>query len=171
MHRNEIWAISPTYVNRLSFRRAIIATANLYWNSTETCSMPHDGNCILGLWAQYAPISLEVGSPVNVHSLVGEWVGHSSCEDKAMAAKPNFIPPSPANREKFSNKSGQQIGGPLSAGFQHGCWQHSFPQTWISVPIPKHTFLLVVAQLESHGNPHSLNLKKKLFTLQFVHGP
>ena len=52
----------------------------------------------------------------------------------------------PPNREGLSNKSGQQTGGPLSAGFQHGFQQNSFPVTWISVSGPKHTFLLVVAQ-------------------------
>ena len=37
----------------------------------------------------------------------------------------------------------------------------NFPLTWISIPIPRHTFLLVIAQPESHGNPHSLIFKKK----------
>ena len=41
------------------------------------------------------------------------------------------------------------------------CLLFCFPLTQISVPIPRHTFLLVVAQLESHGNPHSPILKKK----------
>ena len=69
---------------------------------------------------------------------------------------PHIFSTRPPNRGKFSNKSGQQIGGPLSAELQHIGWQHSFPLTDISVPIPKHTFLLLVAQLESHGNLHSL---------------
>ena len=42
----------------------------------------------------------------------------------------------------ISYKWGQQIGGALLEGFQHGSWQHSFPVTWISVPGPKHTFSL-----------------------------
>ena len=36
--------------------------------------------------------------------------------------------------------SGQQIGGPLSAGFQRVRWQYSFPLIWISVPIRKRCF-------------------------------
>ena len=42
----------------------------------------------------------------------------------------------PANWRRNPNKSAEQIGGPI---FQ----QNRFPVPWISVPGPKHTFLLV----------------------------
>ena len=67
--------------------------------------------------------------------------------------------PKKNNWGEFFNKSRQQIGGPLSAGFQHGFRQNSFPVTRILVPGPKHTFLLLVAQ--SRGNPKSLSIFEK----------
>ena len=57
-----------------------------------------------------------------------------------------FQPPPP----KSARKS-QQIGGPIFR-------QNSFPRTWIAVPGPKHTFPLVVVQLESCGNSKCLSI-------------
>ena len=50
----------------------------------------------------------------------------------------------PPNRRRNRNKLAEQIGGP-------SLHQSSFPLTRISVAGPKHTFLLVVGLLESHG--------------------
>ena len=44
------------------------------------------------------------------------------------------------NQGKFSNKSGKQIRGPLSAGFQHDFGKTASLLTCISVPGPQHTF-------------------------------
>ena len=54
-------------------------------------------------------------------------------------------PPPPPNRQGNPKKSAEQIGGPIFR-------QNSFPLSWIAVPGPKHTFPLVVVQLESCGN-------------------
>ena len=43
--------------------------------------------------------------------------------------------------------------------------QNRFPVTWISVPGPKHTFLLVAQLLESCGNPNYVSIFKKKFRL------
>ena len=40
------------------------------------------------------------------------------------------------------------------------------PVTWILVPRPKHTLLLVFVHLESSSNPKSLYFPKKIYCLQ-----
>ena len=60
----------------------------------------------------------------------------------------------PLNRRGNPNKSAEQIGGPIFR-------QNSFPLTWIAVPGPKHTFPLVVVQLESCGNSKCLSIFRK----------
>ena len=65
-----------------------------------------------------------------------------------------FMHPPPPNRRGNPNKSAEQIGGPIFR-------QNSFPLTWIAVPGPKHTFPLVVVQLESCGNSKCLSIFEK----------
>ena len=62
----------------------------------------------------------------------------------------------PPDRQRNPNKSAEQIGEPI---FQ----QNRFPMPWISVPGPKHAFLLVALRLESCGNPKYLSIFKKKF--------
>ena len=71
--------------------------------------------------------------------------------------------PAPKSAKK-SQQTGKQIGGPIFR-------QNRLPVTWISVPGPKHTFLLVAQLLESCGNPNYVSIFKKNFVSRSVHGP
>ena len=71
--------------------------------------------------------------------------------------------PAPKSAKK-SQQIGEQIGRPIFR-------QNRFPVTWISVPGPKHTFLLVAQLLESCGNPAYVSIFKKNFVSRSAHGP
>ena len=60
--------------------------------------------------------------------------------------------------EEVPNNSAVQFGRPIIQQNRPIIPQNSFPVTWISVPGPKHTFLLVVVQVESRGNPKFLSI-------------
>ena len=64
--------------------------------------------------------------------------------------------PSPQISEQ-SQQIGQQIGRPIFR-------QNRLPVPWISVPDPKHTFLMVAQQVESCGNPKYLSIFGKVFS-------
>ena len=57
----------------------------------------------------------------------------------------------PPQLAKKSQQIGEQISEPIF-------WQNRIPEPWISVPGPKHTFLMVAQSLESCGNPKYLSI-------------
>ena len=71
--------------------------------------------------------------------------------------------PAPKSAKK-SQQIGEQIGGPIFR-------QNRLPVPWISVPGPKHTFLLVALSLESCGDPKYLANFEKKIVFRSVHGP
>ena len=83
------------------------------------------------------------------------WQLCAVCRYTLTAAR-STTPLPPKIRQRNPNKSAEQIGRPILQ-------QNRFPVPWISVPGPKHTFLLV-ALCWSRGNPKYLSIFKKKFS-------
>ena len=102
------------------------------------------------LWvtADLVPRSEALGTPqtAGVMYLIRPTSGRLGCISPAVRGSPLLHNPPKKKLGKFFEQIRAANRRTILASFQHIGWRHSFPLHWISFPIPKHTFFLVVAR-------------------------